>query len=126
MNYQTALAKVKGLGSAKSGTEHFWMQRITAITLIPLSFWMVAFTQQLLISSHSEIISWLAEPINTVLAVCWVIAAFYHSALGLQVIVEDYIPTEWLKITLVWSIKLAFLFIGIAGVIAVFKISILG
>ena len=126
MNYQTALAKVKGLGSAKSGTEHFWMQRITAITLIPLSFWMVAFTQQLLQSSHQEIVAWLSEPLNTLFAVCWIIAAFYHSALGLQVIVEDYIPTEWLKITLVWSIKLFFLFAGIAGVITVFKISVLG
>ena len=52
MDYQTPLARVRGLGSAKAGTLHFWMQRITAITLIPLSLWMVFFTEQLLEASH--------------------------------------------------------------------------
>ncbi len=126
MDFQTPLAKVKGLGSAKAGTGHFWMQRITAIALIPLSFWMVSYTQQLLSASHDQVIAWLSGPIDAVLATTWVIAAFYHAALGLQVVVEDYIPTEWLKMTIIWAIKLTFFFFAVAAIITIFRISMLG
>lgn len=126
MDYQTPLAKIRGLGSAKAGTGHFWMQRITAITLIPLSLWMVAFTKQLLNASHEEIVNWLAGPLDTVLAIAWIIAAFYHAALGLQVVVEDYVHSEWRKISLIWIIKVAFLFFALLAIIAVFRISIIG
>jgi len=126
MDYQTPLAKVRGLGSAKAGTAHFWMQRITAITLIPLSFWMVSFTEQLLNASHQDMIIWLSEPLNTILALAWVIAAFYHAALGLQVVIEDYVHTDWMKISSIWLMKLTFLFFAIAAVVAIFRISMIG
>jgi len=126
MNLQTPLAKVRGLGSAKAGTHHFWVQRITAVSLIPLSFWMVFFTQQLLTASHTEIVAWLAEPIDTTIAIVWVIAAFYHAALGLQVVMEDYIHTEWLKITTIGLMKLTFFFFALAAIVAIFRISLTG
>ena len=126
MDFQTPLAKVKGLGSAKAGTGHFWMQRITAITLIPLSLWMVAFTEQLLNAPHSQMVSWMASPLNTVLAIAWVIAAFYHAALGLQVVIEDYVHTEWMKISSIWAMKLFFLFFALAAMVAILKISLIG
>lgn len=126
MDYQTPLAKVRGLGSAKAGTGHFWMQRITAITLIPLSLWMVSFTEHLLSSSHEEIIAWLAGPLDSILAITWVIAAFYHAALGLQVVIEDYVHTEWIKMSSIWLMKLIFLFFAIAATVAIFRISMIG
>jgi succinate dehydrogenase / fumarate reductase membrane anchor subunit len=126
MDFQTPLAKVRGLGSAKAGTGHFWMQRITAITLIPLSLWMVSYTEQLLSSSHEQIIVWLAGPFDSILAIAWVIAAFYHAALGLQVVIEDYVHTEWRKITSIWLMKLTFLFFAIAAIVAIFRISMIG
>ncbi|MEE9336816.1 MAG: succinate dehydrogenase, hydrophobic membrane anchor protein [Methylococcaceae bacterium] len=126
MDFQAPLAKVRGLGSAKAGTGHFWMQRITAITLIPLSLWMVSFTQHLLDASHEEIVNWLAGPLDTVLAITWVVAAFYHAALGLQVVIEDYVHTEWIKISSIWVMKLSFLFFAIAAIVALFKISMMG
>jgi len=126
MNFKTPLSKVRGLGSAKAGTGHFWMQRMTAITLIPLSLWMVSYTQQLLSASHQEMINWLAGPLDTSLAIAWIIAAFYHAALGLQVIIEDYVHTEWRKITAIWVMKLAFIFGAIAAMVAVFRISLIG
>ena len=126
MDYQTPLAKVRGLGSAKTGTGHFWMQRITAIALIPLSLWMVSFTQQLLSASHSEIIAWLSGPWDLSLALAWVVAAFYHAALGLQVVIEDYVHTEWIKIASIWLMKLTFLFFAIAAIVALFRISLMG
>ncbi len=126
MDYQTPLAKVRGLGSAKAGTDHFWMQRITAIALIPLSLWMVSYTNQLLNASHEQIVTWLAGPLDSILAIAWVIAAFYHAALGLQVVIEDYVHTEWRKISSIWLMKLTFLFLAIAAIIAIFRISMIG
>jgi len=126
MDLQTPLAKVRGLGSAKAGTGHFWMQRITAITLIPLSLWMVSFTEHLLNSSYQEVVVWLAGPLDSILAIAWVIAAFYHAALGLQVVVEDYVHSEWRKITTIWLIKLSFIFFAIAAIVAIFRISMIG
>ncbi len=126
MDFQTPLAKVRGLGSAKAGTGHFWMQRITAITLIPLSLWMVSFTKQLLDASHQEVVQWLSGPLDAVFAIAWVIAAFYHAALGLQVVIEDYVHTEWRKITSIWLMKLTFLFCALAAIVAIFRISMIG
>jgi len=126
MGYQTPLAKVKGLGAAKAGTGHFWMQRITAITLIPLSLWMVAFTEQLLNASHQDMIAWLSGPMDTILALVWIIAAFYHAALGLQVVIEDYVHAEWIKISSIWLMKLTFLFFAIAAIVAILRISMIG
>jgi succinate dehydrogenase / fumarate reductase membrane anchor subunit len=126
MDYQTPLAKVRGLGSAKAGTGHFWMQRITAITLIPLSLWMVSFTEQLLDSTYQEVIVGLSGPLDVSLAVAWIIAAFYHAALGLQVVIEDYVHTEWIKISSIWVMKLTFLFFALAAIVAIFRISMIG
>ncbi len=126
MNLQTPLAKVRGLGSAKTGTHHFWIQRITAVSLIPLSFWMVSFTEQLLSASHDEMVRWLAGPIDTTIAIAWVLAAFYHAALGLQVVMEDYIHTEWLKITTIGLMKLTFFFFALAAIVVIFRISLTG
>jgi succinate dehydrogenase / fumarate reductase membrane anchor subunit len=126
MDYQTPLAKVRGLGSAKAGTGHFWMQRITAITLIPLSLWMVSFTERLLDATHQEIIIWLSGPLDTILAIAWVIAAFYHAALGLQVVIEDYVHAEWIKISSIWAVKLTFLLFALAAIVAIFRISMIG
>lgn len=125
MNHQTPLAKVIGLGSAKSGTYHFWMQRITAIALIPLSFWMVAFTEQLLNSSYQQIIAWLSSPMHSILSITWVIVTFYHAALGLQEVLKDYIHLEWLKITSILLLKLIFFFATIATIIAIFRLLII-
>ncbi len=125
MEFQTPLAKVRGLGAAKAGTAHFWMQRITAITLIPLSFWMVAFTERLLSSTHQEMLLWLSDPLYMLLAIAWVIAAFYHAALGVQVVIEDYVHTEWLKISSIWLVKLTFFLFAIAAIVAIFRISMI-
>lgn len=126
MDLQTLLAKVRSLGSAKAGTHHFLMQRITAIALIPLSLWMVFFTQQLLTANHSEIIRYLSGYLDTTIAIAWVIAAFYHAALGLQVVMEDYIHNKWIKITMIRLSKLSFFFFALVAIVAIFRISLIG
>lgn len=125
MDLQTPLARVKGLGSAKTGTGHFWMQRITAISLIPLSFWMVGYTQLLLESPHSNIVNSLSNPLDTLFAIAWVIAAFYHAALGLQVVIEDYVHSEWRKLTAIWVMKLIFFLSALLAIVMLFRISVM-
>ncbi len=125
MEYQTPIAKVKGLGSAKTGTVHFWMQRISAIALIPLSIWMVIYTRHIMQTDYAEMLAWISTPCNSILAICWLVAAFYHAAIGLQVIMEDYIHSEWRKLTTIWAMKLLFLFLAISAIFAVFRLSLL-
>ena len=124
MDYRTPLAKAQGLGSAKSGTSHWWMQRVTAVGLIFLSFWLILFIQQLFHASYPEIKQWLAEPVNFGLLIAWAFMSFYHAALGLQVIIEDYLSPEWLKIVMVWVIKLGFFGAAIASLVLSIRIAI--
>jgi len=124
MAYKTSLAKARGLGSAKSGTKHWWMQRVTAVALIPLSFWLILFVQQLFHASFHEIKQWISNPLNLILLISWSFVGFYHAALGLQVVIEDYLSPEWLKITLVWLIKLAFLSGAISALVFAIRIAI--
>ena len=126
MQYRSPLANVRGLGSAKTGTSHWWMQRVTAFVLIPLSFWLIIFLDLSLKAPIQEIVAWLAMPLNTIAIVAWVVAVFYHSALGLQVVIEDYVAAEGIKIIAVWTVNLVFIFLALAALIAVFRIISIG
>ncbi|MDD5578272.1 MAG: succinate dehydrogenase, hydrophobic membrane anchor protein [Methylobacter sp.] len=126
MDYRSPLAKALGLGSAKAGTSHWWMQRVTAVALIPLSFWLITFLDLSLNAPYQQTIEWLISPLNTVCIVAWVLAVFYHSALGLQVVIEDYVAVESIKIISVWAVNLVFLFLALAALIAVFRILLIG
>ena len=126
MDYRTPLAKVRGLGSAKAGTSHWWMQRITAVALIPLSFWLISFLDLSLNAPYQQTVEWLTSPLNTVCMVAWVLAVFYHAAMGLQVVIEDYVAAEGVKIVAVWAVNLSFLLLALAALIAVFRTLLIG
>ncbi len=126
MDYRTSLSRVKGLGSAKGGTSHWWMQRVTAVVLIPLSFWLINFLGLSLTAPYQQTVAWLASPLNSVCIVMWIIAVFYHAALGLQVVIEDYVAAEGPKIISIWAVHLVFLFLAIAAILAVFRVVSIG
>jgi len=126
MDYRSPLAKVRGLGSAKAGTSHWWMQRVSAVALIPLSFWLITFLDLSFSAPYQQTVEWLSSPLNTVCIVAWVLAVFYHSALGLQVVIEDYIAAEGIKIVAVWAVNLSFLLLALAALIAVFRTLLIG
>lgn len=126
MDYRSPLARVRGLGSAKTGTSHWWMQRVSAVALIPLSFWLIIFLDLSLTAPFQETLAWLTTPVNTVSITAWIIAVFYHAALGLQVVIEDYIAAEGVKIVAVWAVNLSFLLLGLAALIAVFRTLLIG
>ena len=126
MDFRSPLAKVRGLGSAKTGTSHWWMQRVTAVALIPLSYWLITFLNLSLNAPYQHTVEWLAIPLNTLCIVAWVLAVFYHAALGLQVVIEDYIAAEGVKIAAVWTVNLSFLLLALAALIAVFRTLLIG
>ncbi|HEY6578668.1 MAG TPA: succinate dehydrogenase, hydrophobic membrane anchor protein [Rhizomicrobium sp.] len=100
MSVQTPLARAEGLGAAHSGTGHFWRQRVGAVALIPLSIWFVFTALTLIGSNRNEAIAFLAHPANAVAMALFIVAALHHMALGVQVVIEDYVHGEAPKIAL--------------------------
>ena len=122
MSLQTPIAKVRGLGSAKEGVHHWWSQRLTAITLAPLSLWFIYSLVRVTGSNYSAIVAWLLDPLHAVLMLIFLAALYYHAALGIQVVIEDYIESEWQKIGCLILVKFLALLAGLSAVIAVLKI----
>ncbi len=122
MRFQSALARAQGMGSAKSGSHHWWMQRITAVALLPLTFYLLGFIQLLLTAPWQDTVEWLQQTFNSVGLLLWIAVVCYHAALGLQVVYEDYISTIWLRITVVWLTHLIFTALVAVALVAVFNI----
>jgi succinate dehydrogenase / fumarate reductase membrane anchor subunit len=120
---RSPLRRAQGLGSAKEGVENWWMQRVTAVALIPLTLWFAASLIALRSSDYSTFVIWLRAPLVTVLMVLLLIALFYHTALGLRVVVEDYIHSDRVKIPTLVTISLGCFALAIAGIIATLRIA---
>ncbi|MBL4720323.1 MAG: succinate dehydrogenase, hydrophobic membrane anchor protein [Alphaproteobacteria bacterium] len=117
------LGSVRGLGSAKSGTGHFWMQRVTAIALIPLTLWFVASLASMGAVSYVEAIEWVRSPVTAVLLLALIAATFHHLQLGMQIVIEDYVHAEGAKIASLIIVKLGSVLLGLAAAFAVLKVS---
>ncbi len=122
MSLRTPLGHVRGLGSAKEGTHHWWAQRLTAIALIPLCVWLIYSLVSMTGMEHSVVIEWIDSPIVTVLLILFIFSLFYHAQLGIQVVIEDYIESEVLKISSIILNKFVMLFAGLVSLVAVLKI----
>jgi succinate dehydrogenase / fumarate reductase membrane anchor subunit len=121
MKYRTPLAKARGLGSANSGTVRWWMERVSAAALIPLAYWLIKLIDLSAYAPYAQTRDWLAAPVNTIGVSAFIAAAFYHAALGLRVVIEDYVGSEGLKIVLVWLVNLGFAMLALTALLAVFR-----
>ena len=123
MKFRSSLNRVRGLGAAGSGTHHWWMQRLTAVALVPLALWFVASVVWLSKADYAAAVTWLQSPFNAALLVSTIVATFYHAQLGLQVVLEDYVHTEWLKVASQITLKFACLLLGLVSVIAALRVT---
>ena len=119
---KTPLAKFKGLGSAKSGTGHWWHQRITALALFPLSIWFVVFVAALTGADYETILEKVRMPLVSVLLVLFFTITFYHFKLGVQVVVEDYIHDKRTKIAFLFVLKAFVFIVGLLTILSIFWI----
>ncbi|MFT5446233.1 MAG: succinate dehydrogenase / fumarate reductase membrane anchor subunit [Gammaproteobacteria bacterium] len=126
MKFRTALNNVRGLGSAKSGTHHFWMQRVTALALVPLMLWLSWSMIGLAGLDHAAALAWVGAPTTAVLLISTLVALIYHADLGLQVIIEDYVHAEGVKFVSLIALRFVSVLLALASVLAVLRISLAG
>ena len=116
---QTPLRKVRGLGSAKEGTDHFWRIRVSSVALIPLSLFVVGLVLSLAGASFEETRAVLAQPFVTLLLALFILVSLDHMRLGMQVIIEDYVHDEGLKVA---SLMLNLFFVVVIGALSLFAL----
>lgn len=121
---RTPLGRVKGMGSSHSGTGHFWRERITAAALAPLSLWFAYAAIGLSGTTTSAPLQFFAQPVNAILMASFVIISLYHAALGIQVVIDDYIHSSGTKIFLFLLVRLFVIATGSACIIALLRISV--
>jgi succinate dehydrogenase / fumarate reductase, membrane anchor subunit len=119
MSLRSPLGRVRGLGSAKDGTSHWWAQRLTALALIPLTVWFCISVIAMSGAGYATVAAWAGSPLVAGLLILLIVATFYHGALGLQVVIEDYVHHEMTKLALLLVVKAASLVLALAGVLSV-------
>ena len=124
MGLRTPIAAARGLGSAKEGVDHWWKQRLTALALVPLMLWFGFSVALMGTADYYTVVDWLAHPVNAVLMVLVLAVGFWHGVLGLQVVIEDYVATEWKKFALLIAIQFAAAVLALAGIFSVLRIAL--
>ena len=119
---RSPLGRALELGSAKDGVKQWWLERVTAIALVPLTVWFAASIVVHTGNDYATLIAWLRTPIVTILMVLLLIALFYHTALGLQVVIEDYIHSG-MKIPALLGMRFGCFALAAAGILAMLRIA---
>jgi succinate dehydrogenase / fumarate reductase membrane anchor subunit len=123
MSLRSPIGRVLGLGAAKEGVGHWWSQRVTAVALVLLSLWFVSALVRLGDLNYALVTAWISTPVNAVLLSLLVGTAVYHSQLGVQVVVEDYVTGKGAKVVTMLVINFAHVALGALGIFSVLKIA---
>jgi len=125
MSMKTPLGEVLGTGSARSGSGHWWAQRLTSVAMVPLTLW---FAWSLLslpgLADYPVVHAWMSRPVSGIMLTLLLLTVLYHSSLGLQVIVEDYVHHAVLKVTTLVTLKFLHVMLAVAGVYSIFRIAV--
>lgn len=126
MALQSPLGRALGLGSAKSGHHHWWAQRLTAVAMAPLGLWFIASMLGLDSTDYWSVAAWASDPVHAVMLMLLLLTLLYHSSLGVQVVIEDYVHNGAAKVgTLVLS-KFVHIALAVAGIYSVVAVSVGG
>lgn len=121
---RSPLGRARGLGSARAGAAHWWAQRLTAIALVPLTLWFIFAVIGLHGADRNAMVMWLASPVPLVLMLALILATFHHLQLGLQVVIEDYVHDNGIKLASVLAMKAACLLLAVACIVSVLKLGL--
>ena len=120
----TPLARARGLGSAKSGLHHWWHQRVSAVAMVGLVSWMVVLLLSLVEADYQTALNMLAHPVNATVVVLFVAVGLWHASLGLQVVLEDYVANEGVRLIVILAVKMAASVTAILAILSVLKVAL--
>jgi succinate dehydrogenase / fumarate reductase membrane anchor subunit len=123
MSLETPLHKVQGMGSSHSGVSHFWRQRVTAAALIPLSIWFGVSVLGLIGAHEAATLAFLSQPLNAILMAAFVVILLFHMALGIQVVIDDYVHGSGQKLILMLLMRGFSIAAGAAAIFALLRIA---
>jgi succinate dehydrogenase / fumarate reductase membrane anchor subunit len=121
---RSPLGRARGMGAAKAGTHHWWMQRVTSVALLPLTIWLVFALARMPDSTWQQATAWIGRPFNAVLLLAFLAAAFHHTASGLQVVIEDYVRDEMARMGAVLAVKGICALLWLVATLAVLRIAV--
>lgn len=124
--FKSPMARARGLGSAHSGVHHWMHERVTSVALIPLCLWAIwsAMTLVGAGANYDTVRAFFAQPVNAILMLLFLVTTFYHTALGLQVVIEDYVHCEATKMVSLLAVKLGLFVLCFAAVFSVLKLAL--
>jgi succinate dehydrogenase / fumarate reductase membrane anchor subunit len=121
---RSPLGRARGLGAARAGASHWWAQRLTALALVPLTLWFLCGMIRMIGATRDDVAFWMAGPLPIVLMIVLVIATFHHLQLGLQVVIEDYVHNDALRIGSTLVVKAIAALLALACIIAVLRLGL--
>jgi succinate dehydrogenase / fumarate reductase membrane anchor subunit len=126
MKMETPISRVRGLGSARSGAHHWWLERLTSVATLLLVVWLLVSLLTLPDLAYGTIVEWLGSPLGAVPMLLLIVSTFWHAKLGLQVVVEDYVDDEGLKLFTITLVNFFIVALGATAFFSVLKIAFAG
>ena len=121
---RSPLGLARGLGTARAGARDWWVLRLTSLALMPLSLWFICAVIRLIGATRDDVVSWMAGPLPLVLMIALVIATFHHLQAGLQVVIEDYVEHDWLRIGSILLVKALCVLLALACIVATLRLGL--
>lgn len=123
---RSPLGRARGLGAAKAGATHWWALRLTSLALVPLTLWFLCAMIGMVGATRDDVVVWLAGPLPIVLMVALVIATFHHLQAGLQIVIEDYVQHNGLRIGSILLVKGLSVLLALTCIVAVLQLGLIG
>lgn len=126
MELRSTLGRIRHLGAARSGTEHFWQQRVTSVALVPLAFWFLSSVLHLARGDFAALHAWFQVHGNLLLFMLFIGVVFHHTWLGLEMVITDYVGTEWMQRTVLVAVKFAIYALATSCILAGLRLGLGG